>query len=117
MASNSEFRSLFTQLVQKPDKDIYLDLAALYLAGEEYPGLDVSSNLAHLDALATQVSARVTYEAGPPAIAGASSGFKDGIEVPGRNALVAQLMGADFPHQDTFTFTFHSRTWFSHELA
>ena len=75
MATNSEFRSLFAQLVAKPDEDIYLDLAALYLAGEEYPGLDVSSNLAHLDALATQVSARVTYKAGPTAIARSISGY------------------------------------------
>ena len=48
MATNSEFRSLFAQLDATPDEDIYLALAALYLAGQEYPVRDVSSNLADL---------------------------------------------------------------------
>lgn len=75
MTSASEFRNLFTQLVRRPGEDIYLDLAALYLAGEEYPELDVTSNLAHLDAFATQVSARVTYGAEPATVARAISGY------------------------------------------
>ncbi|MEC8856703.1 MAG: hypothetical protein VX664_04845 [Chloroflexota bacterium] len=34
---NADFRTLFSQLVQKPEEDLELDRAALYLAGEEYP--------------------------------------------------------------------------------
>ena len=40
---SADFRTLFSQLVQQPEEDIRLDLAALYLAGEEYPEIDVPS--------------------------------------------------------------------------
>ena len=51
---NADFRALFSQLVQKPEEDLELDRAALYLAGEEYPEIDVPSHLAQLDAFAAQ---------------------------------------------------------------
>ena len=44
----------FSQIVEKTVEDIELDRAALYLAGEEFPDLDVTANLAELDALASQ---------------------------------------------------------------
>ena len=75
MTSGPSFRALFNQLVLKPDEDIHLDLAALYMAGEEYPELDVTSNLARLDELATQVSARVIYGAEPAAVSRAIVGY------------------------------------------
>jgi len=66
---------MFTDLVQKPEEDIQLDRAALYLAGEEYPELDVPSHLAQLDKFAIQVSARVNYEATPSELAHAIAGY------------------------------------------
>ncbi|MBC8281590.1 MAG: transglutaminase family protein [Chloroflexi bacterium] len=75
MTFRPAFRTLFNQLVRRPDEDIHLDLAALYMAGEEYPELDVTSNLAQLDAFATQVSARVIYGAEPTTVARAIAGY------------------------------------------
>ena len=46
-------------MVEKPEEDIQLDRAALYLAGEEYPEIDVPSHLAQLDAFASQISLRL----------------------------------------------------------
>ena len=51
----ADYRALFTEMVRKPDEDIELDRAALYLAGEEYPAIDVPSLLAELDAFASQI--------------------------------------------------------------
>lgn len=67
--SNTDFRTLFSQLVQKPEEDIQLDRAALYLAGEAYPDIDVTFHLAELDALAAQVSLRVDNNPAPGELA------------------------------------------------
>lgn len=70
--SDSNFRTLFSQMIQKPEEDIQLDRAALYLAGEEYPEIDVSSHLAELDAFAEQISlrlGRVSNQAAPADLA------------------------------------------------
>ena len=67
--SSAGFRTLFSQIVQQPEEDIQLDRAALYLAGEEYPEIDVSSHLAELDAFAAQVALRVSHEVTPTALA------------------------------------------------
>ena len=56
MNTNSGFRALFTEQVNNPVEDIQLDRAALYLAGEEYPNLDVPKLLSQLAAFATRVS-------------------------------------------------------------
>ena len=32
--------------------------------------------------------------------------YEVGTAAPGRDALLAQILGVVFPHQDTFTFTF-----------
>lgn len=68
-SSNSGFRTLFSQIIQKPEEDIQLDRAALYLAGEEYPEIDVTSHLAELDAFATQILLRVGYDTAPADLA------------------------------------------------
>ena len=69
MTSTSGFRALFTEQVQKPEEDIQLDLAALYLAGEEYPSLDISRLTSHLDAFATQVALHVNDKSAPVDVA------------------------------------------------
>ena len=73
--TNPNFRTLFSQIIQKPEEDIQLDRAALYLAGEEYPELDVPSHLAELDAFAGQISLRVGHGAAPVELAGAIAGY------------------------------------------
>jgi len=65
MNTNSGFRALFTEQVNKPVEDIQLDRAALYLAGEEYPNLDVPELLSQLDAFATRVSLQVNDKSSP----------------------------------------------------
>ncbi len=75
MTANTGFRAMFTELVQRPEEGLQLDLAALYLAGEEYPEIDIPSHLAQLDAFAAEVSQRVTYEAAPADVARAIAGY------------------------------------------
>ena len=69
MTSTSRFRALFTEQVQKPEEDIQLDRTALYIAGEEYPSLDVSRLTSHLDAFATQVALHVNDKSTPVDVA------------------------------------------------
>src|SRR5690349_9131875 len=52
-------RRAFADLVRRADPQIDLARAALLIAQEEYPTLDVASYLARLDTLAAQVQARV----------------------------------------------------------
>lgn len=52
---NGDFQQLFAQQAQREDSEIELDLAALYLAGEEYPDLDLVHYLNLLDRIATEV--------------------------------------------------------------
>ena len=73
--SNSDFRTLFSQMVQKPEEDIQLDRAALYLAGEECPEIDVPSHLAELDAFASQIALRVGHDVAPTDLARAIAGY------------------------------------------
>ena len=54
------FRQLFTMQMERPEEDLEMDRTALYLAGEEYPGLDVEGHLGSLDALAEEVAAGMT---------------------------------------------------------
>ena len=75
MSTNAEFRSMFTEEVRKPEEDIRLDRAALYLAGEEYPGIDVQSYLAELDAFASQIALREIDETTPADLAHAIAGY------------------------------------------
>ena len=59
------FRQLFTMQVERPEEDLEMDRAALYLAGEEYPSLDVEGHLGSLDALAEEVAAGMTGQSSP----------------------------------------------------
>jgi regulator of sirC expression with transglutaminase-like and TPR domain len=52
-------RERFARIVAAPDRDIHLDEAALWIAAEEYPTLDVRAYLARLDALASTASSRL----------------------------------------------------------
>ncbi|MBI4312368.1 MAG: transglutaminase family protein [Chloroflexi bacterium] len=59
------FRRLFTELVRGPEEDVDLALAALYIAGEERPDLDVDACLATLDAIAGRVAPALLQDAPP----------------------------------------------------
>ncbi len=52
-------RHVFARLVSRPESAIDLAEAALLIAKEEYPGLEVGQYLSRLDALAAEVRARV----------------------------------------------------------
>jgi regulator of sirC expression with transglutaminase-like and TPR domain len=75
MSTNADFRSMFSQEVQKPEEDIQLDRAALYLAGEEYPDIDVHSYLAELDSFASQIALREIGKSAPGDLARAIAGY------------------------------------------
>lgn len=51
-------RQLFQHEVQQPDEQIYLERAALYLAQEDYPELDVEAYLNALETMAADVEER-----------------------------------------------------------
>ena len=51
-------RREFTRLVARPEEDLDLGMAALLIAGEEFPGLDVQKYQAHLDDFAATVTER-----------------------------------------------------------
>ena len=57
-----EFRREFTRMIASPEEDLDLGRAALVVAGEEYPGLDVDHHLDTLDSLAAQVRSRTSQE-------------------------------------------------------
>ena len=50
-----DFRALFAQQVSLDNGEVDLPLAALYLAGEEYPDLDVDYYLGRMDEMAREV--------------------------------------------------------------
>ncbi len=52
-------RQFFQREVQQPDEQIHLERAALYLAQEDYPELDVEAYLSALDAMAAEVEERL----------------------------------------------------------
>jgi regulator of sirC expression with transglutaminase-like and TPR domain len=52
-------RECFARIARLPDEEIDLAEAALLIAAEEYPALDVASHLARLDALADAAGPRV----------------------------------------------------------
>lgn len=59
-------RERFGAIAQASDDDIDLAEASLWLAGEEYPGLDVPHYLSKIDALAEVARARVSAETTTP---------------------------------------------------
>jgi len=60
MAYLAVSRRLFTELVAGPEDRIDLGRAALVIASEEYPGLDMLRYVAKLEAMAAAVRARLT---------------------------------------------------------
>ncbi len=58
-------RERFEQCVELPDAQIDLCEAALWVAAEEYPDLDVSAYLDHLDGLAESVQDRLAPDPSP----------------------------------------------------
>lgn len=58
-------RQFFHQEIQQPDEQINLERAALYLAQEEYPQLDVEAYLNALDTMASEVEERLPAESYP----------------------------------------------------
>jgi len=58
-------RRLFTQEIQQLDEDISLERAALYIALEEYPGLDIEDYVNALDTMASDVQERLPNELYP----------------------------------------------------
>lgn len=57
-------RARFGALVRRPDREINVAEAALLIAAEEYPGLDVGAYLSKLEALAARVRARMAAGTG-----------------------------------------------------
>lgn len=49
-----DFRGLLAQQIQRPDAEMELDRSALYIAGEEYPSLDVEGYVDQLDEMAAE---------------------------------------------------------------
>lgn len=58
-------RQLFQQEIQQPDEQINLERAALYIALEEYPNLDVEAYLNGLDTMAADVVEQLPNELYP----------------------------------------------------
>jgi regulator of sirC expression with transglutaminase-like and TPR domain len=61
----------FAQLLRAPDGELDLGLAALLIAQEEYPELDVEACLRQLDALGRQARERIRPGMTPPDVVGA----------------------------------------------
>jgi regulator of sirC expression with transglutaminase-like and TPR domain len=58
-------RFIFARLVSRPERTIDLAEAALLIAKEEYPGLEVDCYLSRLDAMATEVRAQMGQTGDP----------------------------------------------------
>lgn len=59
---------LFASQMRRPDAEVELDRAALYLAGDEYPLLDVDAYLRRLDQLAAEVRVQAGGDQDPPSV-------------------------------------------------
>ena len=57
------FRAEFARMMARPEEDLDLGRAALLVAGEEYPGLDVAGCLRRLDGFAAAVRQRAPGDA------------------------------------------------------
>lgn len=68
-------REELSVLTSAPDHEVPLDRAALLIAQEDYPALDVQAYLDRLDALATELAADIDLETGPRVALGDLSAF------------------------------------------
>ena len=64
-----DFRNLFAHQVSLADSEVDLQKAALCMAGEEYPDLDVEAYLARMDEMAGNVRSQVGAKADPEDLA------------------------------------------------
>ena len=55
MDTSTEFRRLFADMVHRHDENIDLALAALYIAGEDCPNVDVEGSINLLDSMAHEI--------------------------------------------------------------
>ena len=69
------FRAQFARAIARPEEDLDLGLAALLVAGEEYPVLDVDEHLGRLDRYAGEVARRRTGDMEAPDLARMVSRF------------------------------------------
>ena len=69
------FRQEFARVIARPEEDLDLGRAALLLAGEEYPDLDVAGHLQTLDDYGAAVRDRTPANASPTAQAEALSRY------------------------------------------
>ncbi|MBI4203135.1 MAG: transglutaminase family protein [Chloroflexi bacterium] len=65
MLEQRVFRRLFTEMVSPPEQEVDLTRAALYIAGEERPRLDVDACLETLDELGYRVKEAVPWKGSP----------------------------------------------------
>jgi regulator of sirC expression with transglutaminase-like and TPR domain len=95
------FRRLFTEMVRGPEEDVDLALAALYIAGEERPELDVDACTEAIDALAERVAEALPQDASPRERVAAlgrhlaqAEGFQGSTETPRepRNDYLDQVL-------------------------
>ena len=61
----AQIRQLFTEAVSGPENRLDLGRAALFIAGEAYPGLDILRYVAKLEAMAAAVRPGVTSSDAP----------------------------------------------------
>jgi len=64
-ASESQNRRLFSEILAQPDADVDLAHAALLIACEEYPDLDVGGYLARMDEMGRAVARHAHADPGP----------------------------------------------------
>ena len=65
LAYQAQIRQLFTEAVSAPENRLDLGRAALFIAGEAYPGLDILRYVAKLEAMAAAVRPGVTTTDAP----------------------------------------------------
>jgi regulator of sirC expression with transglutaminase-like and TPR domain len=65
LAYQAQIRQLFTEAVSGPENRLDLGRAALFIAGEAYPGLDILRYIAKLEAMAAAVRPGVTTTDAP----------------------------------------------------
>ena len=70
----TEARALLAAELARPEQEVRLERAALLIAAEEYPGLDVDGYLVRIDELADGVRARLSGDEGPAGVLAAING-------------------------------------------
>lgn len=97
MAGDGGFREEFARIIARPEEDLDLGRAALLVAGEEYPDLDVAECLGRLDGFAAAVRERGAGAGGPGELARATGRYLFG-------ELGFRGNAADYYHPDNSYF-------------